>query len=181
MYDLENLYTCLKQISICFVLGDPPRDRLKSVSFILSRHHHARWCTRRMAQNRLKSVRRLKQISILGLGKSLLVGLGKSLLVGTCPSFDSTLDNFWPVSWPTNCTKISGLSGSFDAKFSAFVIKFSQEKLGDMSNNHIMIINLLRPILQKNSHSRGESQLTIAFVTQNRYFLQLTLLKLDNN
>ena len=119
--------------------------------------------------------------SLLGLGISLLVGLGKSLLVGTSPSFDSVLDNFWPVSWPTNCTIMSGLSGSFDAKFSAFVIKFSQEKLGDMLNNRIMIINWLRPILQKNSHSRGKSQLTIAFVTQNRYFLQLTPLKLDNN
>ena len=30
---------------------------------------------------------------------------------------------------------MSGLSGSFDAKFRAFVIKFNQEKLGDMSYN----------------------------------------------
>jgi crotonobetainyl-CoA:carnitine CoA-transferase CaiB-like acyl-CoA transferase len=31
---------------------------------------------------------------------------------------------------------LGGLSGSFDAKLSAFVIKFNQEKLGDMLNKH---------------------------------------------
>ena len=48
--------------------------------------------------------------------------------------FGSTLANLWPVSCPKNCSKMSGLSGSFVAKFSVFVIKFNQEKLGYMLN-----------------------------------------------